>query len=168
MLAIPCAKRVTIVPGYRYLRLDWAVGVIEALDVRYIVPGHGNVCGTAEVKHFRQQMEDHVGQVERRVDAGQSKEFVMTEVKYEDNIHTAVSGWTSFPEHMIKSCMMRGISRFYDDVLNRRSDPHPTDPTMGLTLTLARTSGMPPRNTTEPAVEGRRDSIARSFSCDIR
>ncbi|WP_441258716.1 hypothetical protein AB7008_09205 [Bradyrhizobium sp. 521_C7_N1_3] len=142
--------------------------MIEALDVRYIVPGHGNVCGTAEVKHFRQQMEDHVGQVERRVDAGQSKEFVMTEVKYEDNIHTAVSGWTSFPEHMIKSCMMRGISRFYDDVLNRRSDPHPTDPTMGLTLTLARTSGMPPRNTTEPAVEGRRDSIARSFSCDIR
>ncbi len=57
MLAIPCAKRVTIVPGCRYLRLDWAVGVIEALDVRYIVPGHGNVCGTAEVKHFRQQME---------------------------------------------------------------------------------------------------------------
>ncbi|MGY4408391.1 cyclase [Bradyrhizobium sp. LB7.1] len=47
-----------------------AVRVIEALDVRHIVPGHGNVCGTAQVSHFRQQMEDIVGQVEHRVDAG--------------------------------------------------------------------------------------------------
>ncbi|MGY4408390.1 hypothetical protein ACVWW4_000126 [Bradyrhizobium sp. LB7.1] len=50
----------------------------------------------------------------------QSKELVITEVKYDDNIHTAVNGWTSFPEQMIKSYMMRGISRIYDDVLNSR------------------------------------------------
>lgn len=99
-----------------------AVRTIEGLDVRYIVPGHGNVCGKAEVKCFRQQMEDLVGQVERRIDAGQSKEFITTDVKYDDNIHTAVNGWTAFPDDLIRSYMVRGIGRIYDDVLGMRSN----------------------------------------------
>lgn len=98
-----------------------AVRVIEDLDVRYIVPGHGNVCGTSEVTKFRQLMEDLVDQVERRIDAGQSRESIAAEVKYDDNIHTAVNGWTAFPEDLIKSYMGRGIGRIYDDVLSMRS-----------------------------------------------
>ena len=45
---------------------------IEAMDIRYIMPGHGKVCTVKEARVFRQQMEDLVAEVEKCIDGGLS------------------------------------------------------------------------------------------------
>jgi len=97
-----------------------AVKRIEAMDVRYIVPGHGKVCGIAEARAFRRQMEELVGEIERRVDRGETRAQVSSTVRYEDRIHVAMGGSPGYPAHLIEFFMKGSIETIYDQVLRRR------------------------------------------------
>ena len=97
-----------------------AVKHIEAMDVRYIVPGHGKVCGIAQARAFRQQMENLIGEIDRRVDRGETRAEVAGAVSYEDRIHVAMGGSPGYPAHLIDHFMKRSIETIYDQVLRRR------------------------------------------------
>jgi cyclase len=104
---------------------DWldTIAKIEKLKLRYLVTGHGEVCGPEIIDRFRQELQDVIGEVERRIDLGQSREHVVSEVTYEDRIHTAVNGWTGFPDWLLKIIIERSIERVYDDIQQRRGVP---------------------------------------------
>jgi len=101
---------------------DWldTIAKIEKLNLRYLVTGHGEVCGPEVIARFRQELQDVIGEVERRVDLGQSRQQIAGEVTYEDRIHTAVNGWTGFPDWLLKIIIERSIERIYDDIQRRR------------------------------------------------
>lgn len=92
------------------------VNMIEALDARYLVTGHGEVCGPEVVEVFRRELQTVIGEVERRVAIGQSRAQIAAEVSYEDRIHTCVNGWTGFPSDVIDMIIRLSIERIYDDV----------------------------------------------------
>jgi cyclase len=100
-----------------------AVRRIEGMDLRYIVPGHGSVCGIDAARRFRGQMEDLVGEVERRIEAGQARERVAAEVTYEDRIHTPIGESPGYPQHLIDLFMRGSIETIYDHVLARHALP---------------------------------------------
>jgi len=96
-----------------------AVKKIEAMDVRYIVPGHGKVCSIAAAREFRRQMEELVGEIERRVRRGETRGEVAATVRYEDRIHVAMGGSPGYPEHLIEFFMKGSIETIYDQVVQR-------------------------------------------------
>lgn len=96
-----------------------AVKKIEAMDVRYIVPGHGKVCSLAEAREFRRQMEELVGEVERRARRGEARAQVAAEVSYEDRIHVATGSSPGYPQHLIDYFMKGSIEAIYDQVVQR-------------------------------------------------
>jgi cyclase len=101
---------------------DWldTIARIEKLKLRYLVTGHGEVCGPEVINRFRQELQDVIGEVERHIDLGQSREHIVSVVTYEDRIHTGVNGWTSFPDWLLKIIIVRSIERVYDDIQRRR------------------------------------------------
>ncbi|MCZ8271369.1 MAG: MBL fold metallo-hydrolase [bacterium] len=98
-----------------------AVKVIERMDIRYIVPGHGKVTDKSMARIFRGWMEDIVGEVGRRIDAGQSKEQIAREVTYEDRIHIATGESPGYPQHLIDFFMAKSIETIHDHILARRA-----------------------------------------------
>ena len=98
-----------------------AVKTIEAMDIRYIIPGHGKVCGLETARSFRGQIEDLVGEIERRMDKGQSRDVVAAEVAYEDRIHIATGESPGYPQHLIDLFMTRSIETIYDQIGQRRA-----------------------------------------------
>lgn len=98
-----------------------AVRTIEAMDIRFIVPGHGQVCGKDEAPRFRQKMEDLVGQVEAEIDKGVPRAKVADLVSYEDRIHISTGGSPAYPDHLIELFMRGSIEKIYDHVLARRA-----------------------------------------------
>jgi len=101
---------------------DWldTIEKIHALDIRYLVTGHGDICGPEIIKTFRQQIVDVIEEVERRIDLGQSREQISREVTYEDRIHTCVNGWTAFPDELVSWIIVRSIERVNDDIQENR------------------------------------------------
>lgn len=93
---------------------------IEAMDVRYIVPDHGKVCGIVEARGFRRQIENLLGEIDRRVERGETRAEVFGAVGYEDRIHVAMGGSPGYPAHLIDHFMKRSIETIYDQVLRRR------------------------------------------------
>jgi len=98
-----------------------AVRAIEAMDIRTIVPGHGKVCGKEMATTFRGWMEDLVGEVERRIDKGVSREVIAREVSYEDRIHIATGQSPGYPKHLIDLFMTKSIETIHDHILQRRA-----------------------------------------------
>lgn len=98
-----------------------ALKVIEKMGIRYIVPGHGKVCGLDTARSFRGQIEDLVGEIERRIDKGQPREVVAAEVSYEDRIHIATGESPGYPQHLIDLFMIRSIETIYDQIGERRT-----------------------------------------------
>lgn len=100
-----------------------AVRRIEAMDIRYLVPGHGQVCDGRMATTFRGWMEDLIGEVERRLDRGMTREAVAAEVSYEDRIHIPTGGSPGYPQHLIDLFMRRSIETIYDHILEHRARP---------------------------------------------
>jgi cyclase len=103
-----------------YACLD-AVRLIEQLPVRYLVPGHGQVCGLAEARRFREWIEGLLAEVEDRIDRGLTREQIMDEVAYEDRIHIAMGGSAGYPQYLMDKFMRNSIGAIYDDVQARRN-----------------------------------------------
>jgi len=101
---------------------DWldTISKIEKLKIRYLITGHGEVCGPEVIDRFRRQINQVIGQVELRIDLGQSREKISREVTYEDRIHTCVNGWTGFPDWLVKVIIERSVERVYDDIQRKR------------------------------------------------
>lgn len=101
---------------------EWldTIAKIEKLKLRYLVTGHGELCGPEVIDRFRQELQDVIGEVERRIDRGHSREEITREVTYEDRIHTCVHGWTSFPDPVLKTIIERSIERIYDNIQTQR------------------------------------------------
>jgi cyclase len=98
-----------------------AVRHIEAMDIRYIVPGHGKVCDASFAKTFRKWIEDLVEQVANRIDKGQSREQAMREVTYEDRIHIATGESPAYPQYLMDLFITNSIGVIYDQILARRA-----------------------------------------------
>ena len=63
-------------PGMREARFqEWigALAWIESLPVVHVVPGHGEICGTGEVRRFRNGFEEMWGMMEGLVKKGTEK-----------------------------------------------------------------------------------------------
>lgn len=95
-----------------------AIEAIESMDIRYLVPGHGNICGKPEVKKFRLEMEQLLSEVRSRIDCGQSREDVIKAVAYEDNIHPlGLDAASGYSEKFVAETMAGSIARIYDQML---------------------------------------------------
>lgn len=101
---------------------DWldTISKIEKMKIRYLVTGHGEMCGPEVIDRFRQELLDVIGEVERRIDLGHCRENIAHEVTYEDRIHTCVNGWTGFPDELVKLIIKLSIERVYDDIQRQR------------------------------------------------
>jgi cyclase len=97
-----------------------AVKHIEQMDIRYLVPGHGPVCGLPEVRLFRRWMEDLIGEVESHIDKGHTRAEIARSVAYEDRIHIATGESPAYPDHLIELFMTRSIETIYDHIQQRR------------------------------------------------
>jgi cyclase len=84
---------------------------IEAMDIRYIMPGHGKVCTIKEARVFREQMEDLVGEVEKCIDGGLSRDDAMAKVYYEDRIHIATGESPAYPDYLVELFMTKSYIR---------------------------------------------------------
>lgn len=98
-----------------------AVRHIEAMDIRYIVPGHGKVCEISFARTFRKWIEDLVEQVANRIDKGQSRDQAMQEVTYEDHIHIATGESPAYPQYLMDLFVRNSIGVIYDQILERRA-----------------------------------------------
>jgi cyclase len=95
---------------------------IEAMDIRYIMPGHGKVCTIKEARVFREQMEDLVGEVEKCLDGGLSRDDAMAKVYYEDRIHIATGESPAYPDHLMELFMTKSIGVIYDHIIQKRAE----------------------------------------------
>ena len=102
---------------------DWIETVrhIDNMDIRYIVPGHGKVCGVETAKWFREEMEALVGQVAQAIDQNYSREAAMAEITYEDHIHIATGESPAYPDHLMDRFMRGSVGVIYDHILQRRA-----------------------------------------------
>jgi cyclase len=105
-----------------YAWLD-TINKIEALGAHHVITGHGEVCGPEILPVFRQELEVVIGEVERRVGLGQTREQVAAEVTYEDRIHTSVNGWTGYPQAVVDMIIRLSVERIYDDILKSSGSP---------------------------------------------
>ena len=95
---------------------------IETMDIRYIMPGHGKVCTIKEARVFREQMEDLVGEVEKCLDGGLSRDDAMAKVYYEDRIHIATGESPAYPDHLMELFMTKSIGVIYDHIIQKRAE----------------------------------------------
>ncbi len=97
-----------------------AIRLIEQMPVRHLVPGHGQVCGLAAARRFREWIEALLRQVEDRIDRGLTCDQIVHEVAYEDRIHIAMGGSAGYPQYLIEKLMRGSITAIYEDVQARR------------------------------------------------
>lgn len=104
---------------------DWIATLrrIEAMDADRIVPGHGAVCGMAEVTGFRQRMQDLAEGIAARIARGDSRAVIVAQTRYPDRIHTAVNGWPSYPADFVAAVMRASIARIHDDLAREAGLP---------------------------------------------
>jgi cyclase len=67
------------------LPLEWIDSLkrIESLDIDYVVPGHGAVCGRREIREFRQFIETCVSLIRGALRRGMSREEAAAEISFE-------------------------------------------------------------------------------------
>lgn len=102
---------------------DWidTVKHIEGMDIRYIVPGHGKVCGIETATWFRKEIETLVDRVSQAIDQNYTRDQVMAEVEYEDHIHIATGDSPAYPDYLMDRFMRGSVGIIHDHVLQRRA-----------------------------------------------
>lgn len=68
---------------------EWleALQLLKGMDFDVLVPGHGAVGNKDSVTQFHRELSQIIYRVIEKMDKGQSKEAVIKEVSYEDNVH---------------------------------------------------------------------------------
>jgi cyclase len=98
--------------------VDWfdALDAVDRYDYELVVPGHGNVTDRAGVQKYRELGREVVAQVAEKIGRGHELNQVVTEVRFEDNIHVATDACAGYSEEMIETFQIRSISRIYQDL----------------------------------------------------
>lgn len=104
-----------------------AAKFLEKIDAEWIVPGHGAVSRPADVTPFRQKMEELIGEVERGIESGQSRDELAARIRFEDRIHISTGGSPSYPEHLIELFQRKSIEAIYDQILERNAARSPAN-----------------------------------------
>lgn len=106
-------------PSFQDSRLtDWfdALDAVEAYDFDLVVPGHGTVTDRAGVQRYRELGRSFIAEVGQRLAAGQEREQIVAEARFEDNIHIATPRSAGYPDDLIESFQIRSVSRILDDL----------------------------------------------------
>ena len=106
-------------PSFQDSRLeDWfdALDAVEAYDFDLLVPGHGQVTDREGVRRYREWGRELIAAVGERLQRGESREQIMAEVRFADNIHVATARSAGYPAELIESFQERSISRILEDV----------------------------------------------------
>ncbi len=114
-------------PSFQDSRIaDWfdALDVVEGYEFEFIVPGHGEVTDRAGVERYRNLGRQVVAEVAERIARGQEMDQVVSEVRFEDNIHVATPTCAGYPEDLIEGFQMKSITRVYMDVQETPSLVH--------------------------------------------
>lgn len=102
---------------------EWveAARFLEGIDAEWIVPGHGRVSRPAEVRVFRQQMEELIGKVADGMAKGEPREVLAERIRFEDRIHISTGGSPSYPDHLIELFQRKSIEAIHDQIAARES-----------------------------------------------
>jgi len=106
-------------PSFQDSRLaDWfdALDAVESYDFELLVPGHGTVTDREGVRRYRELGRSIIGEVGSRLSAGQEREQIIAEVRFEDNIHVATETSAGYPDSLIESFQERSITRIIEDL----------------------------------------------------
>lgn len=99
------------------LPLEWVESLrqIEALDVDFVVPGHGEVADKKAVQRFRLFIEQCIDMVREAIKKGMTREEAAESISFE-NIHPG----ESLPVHPGKERQRRNVRRLYDMLSQRK------------------------------------------------
>ena len=97
----------------RVLSLEWlkALDFVETLEIDVLIPGHGKIGNKDSIRQFRSQFEALMDEIRGKIDQGWSRERIVKEVRYEDNIHRGYPPSTFERFHQV---MQQGIGRLHD------------------------------------------------------
>lgn len=105
-------------PGMREASFQqWIEGLewIEGLDLEYVVPGHGEICGIAEVRKFKNSFVEMWGLMENLVKKGWDKEAATVDAAFEKFFWSDTSRGESWIEHRRKT-FRQGLENLYAEV----------------------------------------------------
>ena len=105
-------------PGMREARFqEWigALAWIESLPVAHVVPGHGEICGTGEVRRFRNDFEEMWGMMEGLVKKGTEKEAAAADASFEKFFWSDTGRGESWVAHRRRT-FRRGLENLYAEV----------------------------------------------------
>ena len=94
-----------------------SIRTILEMDIRTIVPGHGDVCTLAEAKAFHDQIAALVEVVRGRMRAGESRDSIVDSVRFADNIHSTTESYQGYPDDMNEGFQIKSIGAIYDQVM---------------------------------------------------
>ncbi len=98
--------------------LEWlkALDFVETLEIDVLVPGHGKIGNKDSIRQFRSQFVGLMDEIKEKIDQGWSREQIVKEVRYEDNIHR---GYPSSTIERFHQVMKQGIGRLYDVLIGQ-------------------------------------------------
>ncbi len=105
-------------PGMREARFrEWidALAWIEGLPVAHVVPGHGEICGTREVRRFRNELEEMWGIMKGLVRKGMTREEAVTADSFGKFFWSDTGRGESWIAHRRRT-FRRGIENLYAEV----------------------------------------------------
>ncbi|MBT3349792.1 MAG: MBL fold metallo-hydrolase [Nitrospinaceae bacterium] len=105
-------------PGMREaIFQQWIKGLewIESLDVAYVVPGHGEICGIEEVRKFKNNFVEMWGLMKDLLDKGRDKETATADTVFEKFFWSDTSRGESWIEHRRRT-FQKGLENLYTEV----------------------------------------------------
>lgn len=91
-----------------------ALDLMESLEFEILVPGHGKIGDKDSLRHFRQELLDLFEEVENAIARGLSRDDVIREITYEDQVHAEYPPSEIFAKHVKMS-----IGRVYDELVKK-------------------------------------------------
>ena len=95
---------------------EWleALKLIEEMEIDVLIPGHGKIGDKESIKQFHMELLLLINRVREKIDKGFSKDEIVRDVSYEDNVHRGYPRETSGRFHQM---IGKGIARLYDALI---------------------------------------------------
>ena len=88
-----------------------AFDLMESLEFEILVPGHGKIGDRNSLKHFRKELIDLFDEVDDAIARGLSRDDVIREISYEDQVHAEYP-----PSEIFAQNVKMSIGRIYDEL----------------------------------------------------
>ena len=98
---------------------DWleTLKTIMEMDIRFVVPGHGDICDKSGIERFYNQINELIDKVKREIDQNRSREDIITTIRFPDHIHVSTDSYQGYPDNMIEEFQRRSIANIYDQLI---------------------------------------------------